>query len=92
MFQKQQCDRFSPIRNGRDGAFEMTFSADKYTEPSTAYSRILSPSTSKYLKFATSSAEKAETLSQFVFESLSKKELRLGKKETRKAVRILDAP
>jgi hypothetical protein len=91
MLQKQQCDRFIPIRNGRESTFEITFSADKRTEPSTAYSRILSPSTSKYLKFASSSAKKTETLTQFVFESL-KKELRFGKKETRKAVRILDAP
>jgi hypothetical protein len=92
MFQKQQCDRFIPIRTGRDTPFEATYSADKRAEPSTAYSRILSPSTSKYLKFATNSAEKAETLSQFVCESLKKKELCFGKKETRKAVRILDAP
>jgi hypothetical protein len=91
MFQKQQCDRFIPIRSSRETAFDVSYSADKRTEPSTAYSRILSPSTSKYLKFAASSAEKAETLTQFVFESL-KKNLRLGKKETRKAVRILDAP
>lgn len=73
MLQKQPCDRFIPIRQAREGAYDHTYSAEKRTETSTNYSKILSPESSKYLKFATTSVERSETLTDFLFKSLPKK-------------------
>lgn len=53
MMRTRQYDRFIPIRGGRDILIDPSFSADKLTEASTNYSRILTPSSTKYLKFST---------------------------------------
>ncbi len=43
MTQIRQCDRFIPIRAGRDALIDPSYSADKLTQASTNYSRILTP-------------------------------------------------
>jgi hypothetical protein len=43
MHQRKHCDRFIPIRNNKELAFDVSYSAGKQTEISTNYSRILSP-------------------------------------------------
>ncbi len=92
MILRKHYDRFIPIRTHRELSHEAIHSADKRTETSTNYSRILSPQSSKYLKFATPNKSKVQSLTDFIFKSLTKKDRAVKRKQTRKATKILDAP
>lgn len=80
MILRKHYDRFIPIRSHREPTQESIHSADKRTDTSTNYSRILSPESSKYLKFATPNKSKVESLTDFIFKSLTKKDKAIRRK------------
>lgn len=80
-------DRFIPIRMQQCE----TLSADKFDDLNTNYSKIISPEKFRCLKFSCKSAEKKESVVEFIHKSIKKRKSNPISRSV-KAYKILDAP